>query len=261
MVKALRLIKIKEVLTARGAVDVQTLGTLTGVSKVTIRSDLITLENEGFLHRTHGGATLCQPHAAKPQGSPTQFSEPDRLSKMLELGPLVEQHIVPNSWVLLGYGNTCREISRSLIHSNLKVVTGNIDAAVVLSENKSMDVFIPGGYLHKHYDYLMLNGEWYQKALVGLNVNQAYISIAGIDQAGFSVGDVLECQTLELVRNISQEVIVVADSTKFGKTAFFRLSSLDYADTIITNDDIPDEYRELIRNAGVKLITPSSQNP
>ena len=101
----------------------------------------------------------------------------------------------------------------------------------------------------------MLNGEWYQEALVGLSVNQAYISVAGIDFAGFSVGDVLECQTLELVRKISQEVIVVADSTKFGKTAFFRLSGLDYADTIITNDDIPDEYRELIQSSGVKLLT------
>lgn len=255
MVKALRLMKIKEILNERGVVDIPTLSALTGVSKVTIRSDLITLENEGFLYRTYGGATLHQISAPKPESVPLQSSARDRLPKMLELGSVVERHIMPNSWVLLGYGNTCREISRSLLNSNVKVVTGNIDAAVILSESKSVDIFIPGGYLHRHYDYLMLNGEWYQKALVGLSVNQAYISVAGIDFAGFSVGDVLECQTLELVRKISQEVIVVADSTKFGKTAFFRLSGLDYADTIITNDDIPNEYRELIQSSGVKLLT------
>lgn len=255
MVKALRLMKIKEILTERGVVDIPTLSALTGVSKVTIRSDLITLENEGFLYRTYGGAALQQVSAPKQETAPIQPVLGDRLQKMHALGSVVERHILPNSWVLLGYGNTCREISRSLTNSSVKVVTGNIDAAVILSESKNIDIFIPGGYLHKHYDYLMLNGEWYQKALVGLNVNQAYISVAGIDYAGFSVGDVLECQTLELVRKISQEVIVVADSTKFGKTAFFRLSGLDYADTIITNDDIPEEYRELIQNSGIKLLT------
>ena len=58
MVKAIRLMKIKEILNERGVVDIPTLSALTGVSKVTIRSDLITLENEGFLYRTYGGATL-----------------------------------------------------------------------------------------------------------------------------------------------------------------------------------------------------------
>lgn len=259
MVKAIRLMKIKEILNERGVVDIPTLSALTGVSKVTIRSDLITLENEGFLYRTYGGATLQR--TSVPKTEPTSAYSPDseRLQKMTELGSIVERHVAPNSWVLLGYGNTCREISHSLLNSNIKVVTGNIDAAVILSESRNIDIFIPGGYLHKHYDYLMLNGEWYQKALVGLNINQAYISVAGVDFAGFSVGDVLECQTLELIRKISQEVIVVADSTKFGKTAFFRLSGLEYADTIITNDDIPEEYRELIQSSGIRLLTTPSQ--
>lgn len=257
MAKALRLMNIKKILTERGAVDIQTLSDLNGVSKPTTRSDLIQLEEEGFLIRTHGGAIPRQAAAPLPK-VPLQTSSIDRSPKMAELRKIVERYVVPSSWVLLGYGNTCREISKNLLHSNIKVVTGNIDAAVILSESKSIDIFIPGGYLCKHYDYLMLNGEWYQKALLDLTVDQAYISVAGVDRSGFSVGDVLECQTLDLIRKISREVIVVVDSGKFDYTAFFRLSDLSYADTIITNDDLPEEYRDLIAQANVKLLTPSS---
>lgn len=256
MAKALRLMNIKKLLTERGAADMQTLCELNGVSKPTTRSDLMELEEEGFLIRTHGGAVLKQPVSPLPTVS-LQTSSIDHSPKMMELRKIVERHVIPSSWVLLGYGNTCREIAKNLLHSNIKVVTGNIDAAVILSESKSIEIFIPGGYLCKHYDYLMLNGEWYQKALLDLTVDQAYISVAGVDASGFSVGDVLECRTLDLIRKIAREVIVVVDSNKFDYTAFFRLSDFSYADTIITNDDIPDNYRELIAKAQVKLLTPS----
>ncbi|MBC8536402.1 DeoR/GlpR family DNA-binding transcription regulator [Feifania hominis] len=258
MAKALRLMKIKELLTERGAIDTQTLCALTGVSKVTIRSDLIHLEEEGFLHRTYGGAVLRKDGNASDSAAAVPADSSEKMRRLAELGGVVQRHVASASWVMLGYGVTCREIARSLLNQNIRVVTGNIDAAVILSESSTVEIFIPGGYLRRHYNYLMLNGEWYQKALVGLTVDQAYIGVAGIDPSGFTVGDVLECQTLELIRKIAREVIVVIDSGKFDRTAFFRLGDLEYADTIITNDDIPDSYRELFREKNIRFLTPSS---
>ena len=262
MVKALRLMKIKELLKANGIIDTQTLSDLSDVSKVTIRSDLMQLEKEGFLIRTHGGAILREPAStpAAVEQSKIAFAKQlgDTQEQLQSLGPVVREHIQPGTWILLGYGKTCREIAKAIVDLDIKIVTGNVDAAIVLSENQNMDIFVPGGYLSNRYGYMTLGGEWCQKALTNLRVDQAYLSIAGLDASGFYVGDVMECQTLQLFRQIANEVIVTVDSSKFGKSAFFHIGGLNYADTIITDEGIPENYRHMIRDANVKLLTPAS---
>ena len=259
MVKALRLIKIKELLSKEGIVSTTRLSEVCGVSIVTIRNDLIGLEKEGFLRRTHGGAVLTQQPESVEVTKVSIASEPDiaRQNMLAEIGRMAESYINPSNWALLGYGSTCREIAYHLLNKQLKIVTGNIDAAVILSQSKTVEVFIPGGYLGKKSNYLLLGGEWYQKGLNMLNFDQAFISVAGIDESGFTVDDASECQTLALIRKIAREVIIVSTADKFGKTSFYRISGLNFADVVITNDSIPDMYADILSGNNIRLITPS----
>lgn len=252
MVKALRHIRIKELLSEKGAIDVQTLSRELDTSAVTIRNDLIHLEQEGFLVRTYGGAVLCGSQAIAPVAARPASSE-----NLEEAAQLAAQYVKPSTWIMLGFGSTCRAMARHLLNMDIGIVTGNLDAVMILSASQKAQILLPGGYLSKKNDYLFTSGEWYQKSLSSFAVDQAYISVAGIDPSGFTLDSASECSTLELLRTISKEMVLVSDSSKFDRTSFFRIGDFSFVDTIISDDGTPEAYHNICRESGVRLITPS----
>ena len=59
----------------------------------------------------------------------------------------------------------------------------------------------------------------------------------------------------------AEEVIVVADSTKFGHTSLSQLCELDEIDVLVTDHEISEAWRERFAAAGVKLVVASDANP
>ena len=198
MVKALRLMKIKELLKANGIIDTQTLSRF--------ERCLQSYDSQRFNAVGEGG--FPDSHAWRRDSARTRIhaccsgTVKNRLCKTAwryagtapVIGASRAGTYSTGTWILLGYGKTCREIAKAIVDLDIKIVTGNVDAAIVLSENQNMDIFVPGGYLSNRYGYMTLGGEWCQKALTNLRVDQAYLSIAGLDASGFYVGDVMECQ-------------------------------------------------------------------
>lgn len=255
-----RLSKIKEILLKDGHVEVTELSEQMSVSAVTIRSDLNVLEDQGFLVRTHGGAVLKNT-ALLPQPTPEQiYPQAEHVDRKLEIARLAGRHVKENSWVYLSSGTTCIEVAKEFTSHKLNVVTGNLMAAQILAQGTAVQVLVTGGNLVNDHQYTFLRGDWFLRALGEVSVEQAFLSVSGVDFDGYSWGNALECESLmmETIRKVSKEIVVLADSTKFNKRSFLCAEKLDYADTVITNSDIPDEYRRYYEEHQIQLIMPDS---
>jgi DeoR/GlpR family transcriptional regulator of sugar metabolism len=253
-----RINEIKEILKNNTRISIADLCNQFGVSNITIRNDLTLLEKEGFLYRTHGGAVLRESRQENPglEGSSASQNLSERLEKMASLASVAASYIKNDTWIYISSGLTGYELAKQLLDRRLNVVTGGLDIAILLSGGNSTTVFVPGGVVVRQPNGHILRGDWYLRALDEMRFDQAFISVSGVNfDTGFSVGSSTDFLHMQKIKQISRETIVVVDSTKFNYRAFMPLCDITYADTIITNRDIPDDYREFIVNSNIKLLT------
>lgn len=256
MFKAARLTKIKEIILDRGQVDVNTLSSMLNVSDVTIRSDLEQLEQEKFIYRTYGGAVLNEDHA-RQQAVQENLSggslEYDRNKEYV--GQVAAELISANEWVFIGQGVTCYYVAKALNKKdNVNVVTNNLYAAGALSENKSSNVMMTSGSLV--HSQMCLVGDMSLKFLDGIFIAKAIIGVGGVDmQSGFTVSNSTESNIFAKLKKISKELIIVADYSKFNHSSLMSLGPLTTADAVVTNDNIPEEYKSYFFENGVKIYT------
>jgi len=256
MFKAARLAKIKEVLLDRDQVDVSTLSALLNVSDVTIRSDLEELEKENFIVRTHGGAVLNEDYVKQKTFQDNLAGSRLEYNKYKEyVGQIAADMIEDYEWVFIGQGTTCYYIARALVNRpNINVVTNNLYVAGIMAQNLNSRVIVTGGDLSHNMMYL--TGDLFMQAMGNIFFSKAFIGVGGVDfKSGFTVHDSSELYICNKVKGISKELIVAADYTKFNETSFMRIGPLNIVDAVITNENIPDEYKSYFFENGVKIFT------
>ncbi len=255
MFKVSRIEEIKKLLSDDGQVNVGHLCEIFGVSSVTIRNDLKLLEREGFLIRTHGGAVPREGYTG-PVNDPPDAFDAEAVEKRKKIAEVAAKHIKDGMWIYLSSGRTCYEIGKKLLDRSLNIVTGGLNTAIELSNSKSIEILIPGGNLVRGNNFAFLAGDWFLRSLDEMRFDQAYVGVSGVDlKSGFTVNNSLEFRLIEKIKSVSIETIVIADSTKFGHRSFMPVADLTYANTVITNSDIPDEYREYFEKHHINLIT------
>lgn len=256
MFKAARLAKIKEIILDRGQVDVNTLTSLFGVSVVTIRSDLEELERENFIFRTHGGAVLNEDFANQARLQEDIMGgniEYDKYKE--EIGQIAAEMIQPEEWIYIGHGQTCYYIARALTKKEgLRVVTNSLTVSSVLAQNKEANVIVTGGNLVP--DLMCLTGDMFLRSLENIFISKAFIGVGGVDfKGGFTVYHSSEINVYSKIKSITGKLIIAADYTKFNNISFMRIGNLDIADAVITNENIPDEYKSYFFEHGIKIFT------
>ena len=253
-----------DVVAKKESVSVEELCQNFHVSSVTIRKDLTELEKEGLIVRTHGGAVPVKKGTVQSKAIQQELAgnvqqtavSPQQLRKMQKIAEVAKDYIPNQSCIYLSSGYTCYEIARKLQDKTLTVVTGGINTAQVLSGVPGITVMLPGGTVTPTPSGTMLSGEWYLKNLDDVRVDIAFISVGGIDlEQGYSLASSSELLHIRKLKEISRETVIVADSTKFGLQCLLSAAPLDYIDTVITNSDIPDAYRNYYRDHGIRVLT------
>lgn len=246
-----RLNKIKEILYKERRVDVFELSELFSVTEVTIRRDLDKLEQEGFLIKTYGGAVINEDHIKSPV--PVESDE-NTVEEKKMIGKIAAQMIENGEAVFLGSGTTCLEIARNVKNKKITVVTNDLLIGYELKDSVGIKVIVTGGDLIQSTPTLV--GGFALRALKGIYINKAFIGVKGVNFAsGYTVDTYEEVMVIQEIRNISNEIIIVADYTKFNSTAFARLGELQMAKKVITNKQVPNEYKKYFFEHQIKLYT------
>lgn len=256
MFKAARLAKIKEVILDRGQVDVGTLSALLNVSDVTIRSDLELLEKEKFIYRTYGGAVLNEDYSKQKSMQDNVTGNGLEYDRNKEyIGQIAAELVRDNEWIFIGQGTTCFYVAKALLYrENVNVVTNNLYVAGVLSQNRNSNVVVTGGNLM--HAQMSLTGDMFLKSLKNIFIAKAFTGVGGIDfESGYTVSNMQEYNMYNWIKKISKEMVIVADYTKFGQTSLMSIGPLTSSDTVITNENIPEEYKSYFFKNGVKIFT------
>ena len=245
--------RVLELVRGRGFVSLPDLAGELKVSESTVRRDLDYLEENGFAKRTHGGVFYTGPSPKLPHFDLKQSVEWDKKRQIaVEAAKLIED----GDTVLLDGGSTTYELARALGGRPLQVVTNSLPVAMLFSSSDTVDLVLVGGYVHRRNGVSM--GPYANQMLADLSVRRAVLSVAGITERGYYNSNLLLVETERAMMKAADEVIVVADSTKFGRTCLSHLCELGKANVLVTDGEISPRWRQAVTEAGVRLVVAAS---
>jgi DeoR family transcriptional regulator of aga operon len=239
-------------ITETGQVLVQELSRQFEVSEVTIRNDLKQLEKKDMLIRARGGAMKID----RGVGMDYKLSQKDKLhiKEKARIGKKAGQFIKEGDTIILDSGTTTMEIAKNLDHINdITVICNALNIISHLLHLKNVNLIIPGGYLRKNS--LSLVGPLAEKNLQNLYVDKVFIGVDGFDtKHGIYTPNIEEAHFDEIMIKISKEVIVVCDSSKFLRRSLAFICGIDKLNYVITDNEIPEEDKKHLEDAGIKVI-------
>jgi DeoR family transcriptional regulator, fructose operon transcriptional repressor len=248
--------QLSEFLARKGFADLGILVAELGVSESTVRRDLSQLEEEGIVRRTHGGAVFVSDRFSVLNYA---ARESTAVAEKAAIGQAVAGLIRDGETVLLDGGTTTFQVARNLLSRSLQVVTNSLPIANLLSSAVNIELIFVGGYIYPRTGVAL--GPIAQQALKSLHVTKAIMGIAGITEDGLYNANVLMVEAEQQMMQCAEEVIIVADRSKFGRRALARLSGWDAINRVITDDGLEQRWQEVVRAAGAELILAGSREP
>ncbi len=251
MRQAERLSAILEELSTDGTVGVTELVDRLGVSAATVRRDLELLEEQKLLTRTHGGAVA--------QGVlyelPLRYKTARHQDEKRRIAMAAAERVTDGLAVGLTGGTTSTEVARQIIdRERLTVVTNALNIASELAIRPNLKLVVTGGYARPESYELV--GPLAEQSLAGLNLDIVFLGTDGISpDTGLTTHHEVEAHTDRALIERARRVVVVADSSKIGKTAFAQICTIDRVDELITDRDADPEILTELREAGVDVTT------
>jgi DeoR family transcriptional regulator of aga operon len=245
--------KILDLVEKQKRVTVDELVRRFGVSAVTVRADLNALSRSGAVLRSHGGAVK---RVGAHQDVPLNVKETLRHGEKVRIGHAAAQMIRENETVMLDSGTTTAEIARHIKFLKLKsltVITNALNIAMELANLPHIRLIMIGGIL-RQMSY-SLAGPHAEHTLKGLYADRLFLGVDGLDpEIGLFTPDVLEAQLNAVMIRVSREVVVVADSTKFGRRNLSVIAPIDTVHKVITDDKVPPEMVAALKARGVEVV-------
>jgi DeoR family transcriptional regulator of aga operon len=245
--------KILKKLSLHDQVFVNELSKEFGVSEVTIRNDLEQLESKNLLIRARGGAMS----ATQVVSQDLQLGEKHKLNmnEKARIGKAAAKLINDSDTVIIDSGTTTLEVVKNLAANlnNVTIISNALNIANQLVSSPNINLIIPGGILRKNS--LSLIGPLAEKSFKNFYVDKVFLGVDGFNTLhGISTPNIEEASLNQIMIDISREVIVVADSSKFLRKSLAFICKLDRIATVITDSGISDDDKKRLEDAGIKVI-------
>jgi len=227
--------QILDLLAKRGELGVVELSGHFQVTEMTIRRDLDALEADGRVTRVHGGAILAAP-------SIVEFAFQERRQTCIEQKQAIAAEAVsrinPGMTIMLDTGTTTLETARALAGiRGLQVVTSSLAIASALLTHEELNLILLGGTVSR--DTPDLFGPLTLDNLASFRVDIAFIGADAIDVDGLYTQSQQIAQVSKTMMAAAQKNVLLADSGKFGKSAFVRFAGWDQVDELICDSRLP----------------------
>ena len=231
-------------------VTVNQLTALLNVSEATARRDLQDLEQQGVLKRTRGGAILHQSSNVEP---PYAQKEATALEEKKYIGRLAANFISDGDTIILDAGTTTAQVIPYITQKKLTVITNSVCAITPLSANPDISLIVAGGYNRYHSRALV--GDWALTMLKQIHASKLFLGVDGIDLAyGYTTNSLEEAPLKRQMLQRTDEVFILADSSKFNLVTLNKIADLEEVDHIISDDKLSPDLAVKYMNRGVNII-------
>jgi DeoR family transcriptional regulator of aga operon len=240
---AQRQARIVQHLQEDGFVEIARLSKDLGVDRSTIRRDLRALEHRGLVHRSRGGA-LAGP-ASGHADIPYKVKRIEHTPAKEAIAAHAAQLVRESDAVLLDSGSTTFQLARALRRRHdISVVTNDLNVAMCLAESPGIQLIVAGGILLESVYALV--GPRTVTELRGLHVDRAFLGADAIHHTdGITNVTFVEVEVKRAMIEAANEVVVLADASKFGRRALAPVCGLDAIGLIVTDDGLEPEVRSL----------------
>ncbi|MEI8131849.1 MAG: DeoR/GlpR family DNA-binding transcription regulator [Leptolinea sp.] len=254
MISAERRKKILELVEKRSSISVAEMCEKLDVSEMTIRRDLSMLSNQGLLQRVHGGAVSRQGRSYEP---PYLLRSSKNIEAKQAIGQMAAALVIDGDSLALDNGSTVLELARLLVgNRNLTVLTASLAVANILADAPGIRLILSGGILRKEEGSLI--GHIAEKTFQEFRIDKAFIGVGGISlENGLTEYNLEDTLVKRNMIGNSEQIIVMTDSSKLGKTRFSYVAPLSVVDVLVTDSQASEELLQEFRYLGIEtLLTP-----
>ncbi len=242
--------QILKLVRSNGFMPIEELARLLDVTPQTIRRDINTLSEENLLRRFHGGAALG-PSVENEEYATRQVknqSEKTRIAKLLA------EHLPNDCSLFMGIGTTIEAVARELIvaHQHLRVITNNIHIASIITRRPDFEVIITGGVVRAKDGGI--TGVATLDMIDQFKVDYVIMGANGIDNDGTLLDfDYREVRATKAMMANARQRVLVADSSKFGRSAMMKVCHISEVNAVFTDEPPPPELMPHITEHAVRL--------
>ncbi|MBO4326151.1 MAG: DeoR/GlpR transcriptional regulator [Clostridia bacterium] len=253
--------EILSVIDNRGEVSLAELcGLFSGVSEMTVRRDLIQLEQDGHIIRTRGGAVSIR-RLGDSRLLPGQNGEENeymlRAATNRDAKDVIARKalgfVEKGRSIYFDAGSTVMALARIVPDETMTIITNGVNVAQELVSRHNVTVMMPGGTVNRNT--LSVSGPISVNFVDNLNIELAFMSASGCSaDAGFTVSNIYEAELKHTVIARARTRIMLLDSSKFNKSLLFTLAELGQINYLVCECEPPEDLAAACRASGVEIV-------
>lgn len=234
-----------------GYAQVQELSEILGVSEVTIRKDLKELESRNLLYRSHGGTSFHSPLIGDRHIDEKEKIQTEEKNSIAEYAV---QLLEKDDRIIIASGTTVLALARKMTDLiPLTVITPSVKVTSILSYISNIEIIQLGGSIRKSSASAI--GAYAENLLKEMMCNKLFIGVDGIDiEHGLTTSNLSEAHLNQCMIKSAQKIIVLTDSTKFGRRGFGKICEINQIDQIITDKNAPASAVQMMREKGIEVV-------
>ena len=253
---------ILDAMSSSGFISYRALQAQLTASPATIRRDLARLEDEGRIARVRGGARLtgenvvsgAAPHHNRLTlaGVPFEQSLGQRAEEKKAIGRAAAALCRPGEGIMVDGGTTTFQMCPHLEGLRLQVLTNSLHIVSALLSQEGTRILLPSGSVFREQNIILAPpGE---DSMPRFHAPKLFMGAAAIGAQGVMQADVILVAAERRLIDRADQVILLADSTKFASSSGNVVCELSEVDILITDRGISDRDVNTIENAGVRLV-------
>jgi DeoR/GlpR family transcriptional regulator of sugar metabolism len=247
--------KILDLLKNEGRVLAKELSEALQVSIDSIRRDLSSMEDNGLLKRTHGGAIPVTEVRKGPAANAERFGEGSKYERAIAREAV--KWIKERDTIFMSGGGVHHELLKHLPNTPLTVVTNSLVTADVLRQRENVDVYVIGGKVKNSgnmTDAIAMN------ALNQFTFDLAFVTGGGISERGITTATPEVAAFMSAVGKVSRKSVGLFPHYKVGVNAFAQVGPAAGLDAVITDEESPREHLQALEQQNVKVIIAPSES-
>jgi DeoR family ulaG and ulaABCDEF operon transcriptional repressor len=237
----------------RPVVTVQELVVLTDSSEATIRRDIAQLHVQKKLRRVRGGAeSIHPPQFVGLAGRPFSVNETINIAQKRAIAQKAVELCEDGDAIIINGGTTTFQMVHPLATKRCQVFTNSFPIAEHLLKNSKNTIMLSGGVIYREQNIIL--SPFDNDVTRNFYAKRMFMGAQGLGPLGLMEADPLLIQAEQKLIGQADELVVVADSSKFSARSSLILCPLERISTVITDDGIPDSAANMLEQADIHLI-------
>lgn len=222
------------------------------VSSMTLRRDLIYLENKGNILRIRGGAKKI---SNSPNFIEDVYSQraTTNMEAKIKIAKKAVEYIETGRSVFIDSGTTMMCLAKILPDEELSILTSSPNIGLEISKNSKPSITLIGGHLNRNN--LCTSGIYALDFIKNINIDIAFIAASSFSMdSGFACGNLNECELKKAVVKKARHKILLMDTGKLDKSMPYTFAMLDEIDILICERELPNNIKKAAQDGSVTLI-------